>query len=121
MLGAAAGTGRFLSFSEAASFMGTDTRGGVYSAARRPLKERARCMATCAAGLGARLLGHPTLHTVGSLYSGAFDALGAACQEVFHARLSFVAESIEVKASILHSRSPSHCFSLVEDVTSALQ
>ena len=124
--GSAAGAGRFLSSSEVASFMGIDTRGGVYGVARRLLKERAllralcesvpRCMAICAARLGARLLGHPTLYTVGSLYSGAFDALGAACQEVFHARLSFVAESIEVKASILHSRSPSHCFPSVEDV-----
>ena len=39
--------------------------------------------------------------------------------QVFHARLSFVAESIEVKAAILHSRSPSHCFSRVEDVDSS--
>ena len=46
----------------------------------------------------------------------ANTGVAGACQEVFHARLSFVAESIEVKAAILHSRSPSHCFSCVEDV-----
>ena len=46
----------------------------------------------------------------------ANTGVAGARQEVFHARLSFVAESIEVKAAILHSCSPSHCFSRVEDV-----
>ena len=124
--GSAAGTGRFLSFSKVTSFMGIDTWGGVYSVARRLLKECAllrvlcesvpRCMTVCAAHLGPRLLGYPPLQTVGSLYSGAFDALGAAGQDVFHARLSFVAESVGAKTAILLSRSPSHCFSCVENV-----
>ena len=125
--GSRAGPGRFISPSELASFMGMDTRGGPYRAAARLLKERTLCrflcesvprsMGLCAARLCSHLLDCSSLPTVGSLYSGAFDALGAACQDVFSARLSFVAETCAKKRAVLkQSRSPDHCYANVEDV-----
>ena len=101
--GSAAGAGRFVAPCELAAFMGMDTRGGAYRAAARTFKARAlsrhlcesvhRSMAQGAAQVGATLLACNSLLSVGSLYSGAFDTLGEACQSVFGARLSFVAET----------------------------
>ena len=125
--GSAAGAGRFIVPSELAAFMGMDTRGGVYRAAARIFRERAlsrhlceavhRSMALGAARVGAALLACTSLQTVGSLYAGAFDTLGEACQSIFGARLSFVAELCCEKREVLgKARSPCHSYSRVEDV-----
>ena len=125
--GSAVGPGRFILPSELAAFMGIDTRGGVYRAAARIFRERAlsrhlcesvhRSMAQGAAWMGAALLACTSLRTVGSLYAGAFDTLGEACQSTFGARLSFVAELCPKKREVLgKARSPGHSYVRVEDV-----
>jgi len=125
--GSAAGAGRFVAPCELAAFMGMDTRGGAYRAAARTFKARAlsrhlcesvhRSMAQGAAQVGASLLACNSLLSVGSLYSGAFDTLGEACQSVFGARLSFVAETCFDKRTALQSaRSPGHSYLCVEEV-----
>ena len=102
--GSAAGAGQFVTSSELASFMGIDSRGGAFVAAKRLFRERRLCRYVCvesvhrsmalgAAKVGSALLGGVRLASVGSLYSGAFDVLGSVCCSYFGASLLFVAET----------------------------
>ena len=92
--GPAAGSGRFVTPSESAAFQGLDTHGGAFCSAQYHLTEIQLHHAIGAslhsrmadfAVTAVKLLLHPDadVFTVGSLYSGAFDELGAAVKRVF--------------------------------------
>ena len=92
--GPAAGLGRFVTPSESAAFQGLDTHGGAFCSAQYHLTEIQLHHAIGAslhsrmadyAVTAAKLLLHPDadVFTLGSLYSGAFDELGAAVKRVF--------------------------------------
>ena len=124
--GERAGSGRFATSSEIAIFMGHDARGGPSAIARRYYSEMQLCgllaesvhsrVADLAAKVGIDLLGSfPS--RVGSLYSGAFDELGAGLMRACKACRAFVAESDENKQGVLDSSfAPEHIFNSVEEV-----
>ena len=124
--GERAGSGRFATSSEVAAFMGHDARMGSYRMAKRYYGELQLCgllaesvhsrVADRAARVGIDLLGANPMR-VGSLYSGAFDELGAGLMRACHACRAFVAESDGEKQKVLHdSFAPEYLFPSVEEV-----
>ena len=119
----------FLTPSEVAGFMGQSRR-QEYLAARSLVAGDYRLTGMLAESVHGRmawhcaqvvLSHHPTVATVGSLYSGAFDALATGFIAAGHplTRL-FVAECDEIKMSVLRATySPEHCFASAGDAAEA--
>ena len=115
------GEGRFATAREVAAFMGICSRSGPYCVASRYYTNFQLCkliaesvhskVADFAATVASHYLG-PGLHTVGSMYSGAFDELGTGCQRMVPGlRRSFVSEIDPSKLRILwESFGPDRCY-----------
>ena len=126
--GSSAGAGRFATAVEVAGFMGIDSRGGPFRVAARAYTDFQLCgvlaesvhsrVADLAVRAVASLHGSEAPLAVGSMYSGAFDELGAAwrraCRNAF---CSFVAESDPVKLDVLaRSLAPRRLYRCVADI-----
>ena len=115
------GEGRFATAREVAAFMGICSRSGPYCVASRYYTNFQLCkliaesvhskVADFAATVASHYLG-PSLHTVGSMYSGAFDELGTGCQRIMPGlRRSFVSEVDPSKLCVLwESFGPDRCY-----------
>ena len=121
-----AGSGRFATSAEIAAFMGMDARGGAYRAATHYYTEIQLCgvlaesVHSHIAGFAAHIglaLGSGGLTTLGSVYCGAFDALGSACLKAMPCLArSFIAESDYTKARVLLQCGAPYLYSGVEYV-----
>ena len=126
--GPAAGDGRFATAVEVAGFMGIDSRGGPFRVASRVYTDFQLCgvlaesVHSRVADLAVRLVtsrcGTSLSLAVGSMYSGAFDELGAAWRRACPlAFCSFVAESDLDKLGVLtHAMAPRRAYRCVSEI-----